>query len=86
MLVVKARITLGALLGCLQLLEENRLDRFFVFCHRSSIAPQWIATAHALELTLETWEPTRQSEGDGLGLLLSHHFSLRYRRRGISGS
>ena len=33
--------TLGALFSFHKLHQEQRLDRFVVFCHRSSIANQW---------------------------------------------
>ncbi len=72
--------TLGALLGFHQLLRERRLDQFIVFCHRSSIARQWLAAAHGLGLPLQEWEPQR-SGGDGSGLLISYQAAVRHRQR-----
>ncbi len=48
--------TLGALLGFQQLWAEGRLDRFLVFCHRSSIAAQWMQAAGHLGLDLRQWD------------------------------
>jgi len=48
--------TLGALLGFQQLWAEGRLDRFLVFCHRSSIAAQWMQAAGHLGLDLREWD------------------------------
>ena len=48
--------TLGALLGFQQLCAEGRLDRFLVFCHRSSIAAQWMQAAGHLGLDLRQWD------------------------------
>jgi len=48
--------TLGALLGFQQLCVEGRLDRFLVFCHRSSIAAQWLQAAGHLGLDLRQWD------------------------------
>jgi len=49
--------TLGALLSFERLHREGRLQRFLVFCHRSSIASQWLAAAPRLGLQLQDWQP-----------------------------
>ena len=72
--------TLGALLAFDQLQREQRLDRFVVFCHRSSIASQWRQAAARLGLALGDWE------GGGLatnrdGLLISYQAASRHRQR-----
>ncbi len=58
--------TLGALLGFQRLQAEGRLQRFVVFCHRSSIAGQWRGAAARLGLRLAEWEggPAGCSNGD----------------------
>ncbi len=70
--------TLGALLGFAQLQREGRLERFIVFCHRSSIARQWQAAAQRLDLELMDWDP-RQAPGAAAGLLLSYQSAARHR-------
>jgi superfamily II DNA or RNA helicase len=72
--------TLGALLGFQALLREKRLERFLVFCHRSSIARQWLTAAQHLGLQLHEWEP-REGGGDATGLLLSYQSAVRHRLR-----
>ena len=70
--------TLGALLSFERLLREGRLERFLVFCHRSSIAAQWIASAERLNLKLKDWQP-------GLGasdLAESHGLLITYQAAG----
>ena len=49
--------TLGALLSFERLEREGRLQRLLVFCHRSSIAGQWLAAAERLGLSLQEWQP-----------------------------
>ncbi|MCP9775072.1 DEAD/DEAH box helicase [Cyanobium sp. WAJ14-Wanaka] len=49
--------TLGALLGFQKLHREQRLERFLVFSHRSSIARQWRQAAERLGLRLLEWDP-----------------------------
>ena len=49
--------TLGALLSFHTLQREARLERFLVFCHRSSIANQWHQAAERLGLRLLPWDP-----------------------------
>jgi superfamily II DNA or RNA helicase len=77
--------TLGALLGFHRLHGEGRLERFVVFCHRSSIAGQWLAAAQRLGLTLQPWEPgldltapgNSRSAGDSQGLLITYQAAGR---------
>jgi superfamily II DNA or RNA helicase len=79
--------TLGALLGFQRLQQEGRLGRFLVFCHRSSIAEQWLAAAARLDLRLASWQPGRtwgtrtdgENAGDGAcdGLLLTYQAAGR---------
>ena len=49
--------TLGALLGFERLQRQGHLQRFLVFCHRSSIASQWLQAAAGLQLRLREWQP-----------------------------
>ena len=49
--------TLGALLSFERLQREGSLSRLLVFCHRSSIAEQWLAAAARLGLRLQEWQP-----------------------------
>ncbi|MEY4297048.1 MAG: hypothetical protein RLZZ423_227 [Cyanobacteriota bacterium] len=49
--------TLGALLSFERLQREGQLSRLLVFCHRSSIAEQWLAAAARLQLRLQEWQP-----------------------------
>ena len=76
--------TLGALLSFHTLQREQRLDRFLVFCHRSSIARQWLETAGRLNLRLREWDSEQglavlgnPSSWDGL--LLSYQSAGRHR-------
>ena len=71
--------TLGALLSFQRLQQEGRLLRFVVFCHRSSIAEQWLAAAARLGLRLHTWQPGLEpgSEPGGDGLLLTYQAAGR---------
>jgi superfamily II DNA or RNA helicase len=76
--------TLGALLSFRQLRREGRLERFLVFCHRSSIARQWIQAAGALGLDLRSWDPqlgaaALDPEAPWQGLLLSYQAAARHR-------
>ncbi len=75
--------TLGALLAFRQLHREGRLDRFVVFCHRSSIARQWIAAAGRLGLSLQEWEAPAgpSAEPQDQGLLLSYQAAALHRGR-----
>ena len=76
--------TLGALLSFHTLQREQRLDRFLVFCHRSSIARQWLKAAGGLNLRLREWDPEQglAALGDPStwdGLLLSYQSAGRHR-------
>ena len=73
--------TLGALLGFRRLYGERRLDRFVVFCHRSSIARQWVAAARRLGLDLVEWTPQLHEACSATGLLLSYQSAVRHRER-----
>lgn len=71
--------TLGALLGFQQLQRERRLDQLMVFCHRASIARQWLATAQRLGLDLREWDP--RSDATAAGWLLSYQGAVRHQSR-----
>jgi superfamily II DNA or RNA helicase len=73
--------TLGSLLGFQRLHGEGRLDRFVVFCHRSSIGHQWMAAARGLGLDLVEWTPQHCGEIGAPGLLLSYQAAARHRER-----
>jgi superfamily II DNA or RNA helicase len=84
--------TLGALLGFQQLCGEGRLDRFLVFCHRSSIAAQWLQAAGHLGLDLREWDDEGVTGANPLtgamagamapaGLLLTYQGAARNRQR-----
>jgi len=78
--------TLGALLSFHTLQREGRLERFLVFCHRSSIARQWLGAAERLNLRLLEWDPEQgvaalEPNGDWDGLLLSYQCAGRHRGR-----
>jgi len=47
--------TLGALLAFRSMRDEGRLQRFIVFCHRTSILQQWRSAAGRVDLTLVEW-------------------------------
>jgi len=72
--------TLGALLGFQRLEREGHLDQFVVFCHRTSIARQWLAAAERLGLKLVEWDP-RLPIGGPHGLVLSYQGAARHRDR-----
>ena len=73
--------TLGALLGFSRLKSEGHLDHFLVFCHRSSIAGQWLNAADRLGLVLREWDPQNpERHGDASGwdgLLISYQSAGR---------
>ena len=73
--------TLGALLGFQRLRQEGRLDRFLVFCHRTSIARQWLKASAQLGLTIEEWEADGASAARADGLLISYQAAARHRQR-----
>jgi superfamily II DNA or RNA helicase len=68
--------TLGALLGFQHLHREGRLDRFVVFCHRTSIALQWQQAAAQLGLLLQPWDAEDAPRAQGL--LLSYQSAARH--------
>ena len=70
--------TLGALLSFERLLREGRLERFLVFCHRSSIAAQWISSAERLNLKLKDWQPSLGASD----LTQSHGLLITYQAAG----
>ena len=72
--------TLAALLAFDQLQREQRLDRFVVFCHRSSIAGQWRQAAARLGLVLGEWHEGGLEAGQD-GLLISYQAASRHRQR-----
>jgi superfamily II DNA or RNA helicase len=71
--------TLGALLGFERLQRDGQLERFLVFCHRSSIAEQWLAAAGRLGLNLGEWQPGLELAGldQADGLLISYQAAAR---------
>ncbi len=71
--------TLGALLGFQRLQREGRLHRFVVFCHRSSIARQWLAAADRLGLDLVEWSSQKPMGEEVTGLLVSYQSAARHR-------
>jgi superfamily II DNA or RNA helicase len=72
--------TFGSLLAFAQLQREGRLGRFVVFCHRSSIARQWQASARRLGLELAEWD-AEPPTGTAAGLLLSYQSAVRHRQK-----
>ena len=76
--------TLGALLGFQRMHREQRLGRLVVFCHRSSIARQWLSAAERLGLTIREWDRSPeegQGGADPDGWLLSYQGAARHRER-----
>jgi len=71
--------TLGALLSFERLQREGRLSRLLVFCHRSSIAEQWLAAAGRLQLRLQEWQPGLALAGldNADGLLITYQAAGR---------
>ena len=55
--------TLGAMLSFERLQRQGRLGHFLVFCHRSSIASQWLQAAERLQLRLAEWQPSQDDTG-----------------------
>ena len=74
--------TLGALLSFQHLQHEGQLQRFLVFCHRSSIAEQWLAAAVRLGLRLQEWQADADQQAlsaSGDGLLITYQAAGRHR-------
>jgi superfamily II DNA or RNA helicase len=73
--------TLGALLSFERLEREGRLEHLLVFCHRSSIASQWLAAASRLGLKLQEWQPGSDLQAIGgssvHGLLITYQAAGR---------
>lgn len=70
--------TLGALLGFQRLHQQGQLQRFLVFCHRSSIASQWLLAAERLGLELREWEAGLDLGAHaGQGLLITYQAAGR---------
>ena len=72
--------TLGALLGFERLQRQGHLQRFLVFCHRSSIASQWLQAAAGLQLRLREWQPGEERAepwGNADGLLITYQAAGR---------
>ncbi len=60
--------TLGPLLAFKAMQQEGRLQKFLVFCHRTSILSQWQSAAQRLGLKLQEWP----CSGDADGLLITY--------------
>ncbi len=72
--------TLGALLSFERLQRQGQLRRFLVFCHRSSIASQWLQAAERLHLRLREWQPGEPGHdpwGEADGLLITYQAAGR---------
>ena len=69
--------TLGALLSFERLEREGRLQHLLVFCHRSSIASQWLGAAERLGLDLREWTPSSSPQGPQHGLLITYQAAGR---------
>ena len=77
---IVAMKTLGALLGFQIMQREGRLDRFLVFCHRTSIESQWLMACQRLGLRLEPWS-AQPPGGDVDGLLFTYQGAGRHLNR-----
>ncbi|MGB1621718.1 MAG: DEAD/DEAH box helicase [Synechococcus sp.] len=73
--------TLGALLAFRALQRDGQLQRFLVFCHRTSIQSQWTAAAERLGLRLAAWPLEDAAPPDGDGLLLTYQGAGRQLER-----
>ncbi|QVV67724.1 DEAD/DEAH box helicase [Synechococcus sp. LA31] len=69
--------TLGALLSFERLEREGRLQHLLVFCHRSSIASQWLGAAERLGLDLREWTTSSSPQGPQHGLLITYQAAGR---------
>ena len=69
--------TLGALLSFERLEREGRLQHLLVFCHRSSIASQWLEAAERLGLDLQEWQPGSSPGDPQHGLLITYQAAGR---------
>ena len=64
--------TLGALLAFRAMQQEGRLERFLVFCHRTSIQEQWQKAAKRLGLRLHEWPCSSQQINEAQGILVTY--------------
>jgi superfamily II DNA or RNA helicase len=64
--------TLGALLAFRAMEQEVRLQRFLVFCHRTSIQEQWQKAARRLGLSLQAWPCSPAELAGAQGLLVTY--------------
>ena len=64
--------TLGALLAFRAMQQEGRLERFLVFCHRTSIQEQWQKAAKRLGLRLHEWPCSSQQIDEAQGILVTY--------------
>ena len=69
--------TLGALLAFQAMQREGRLQRFLVFCHRTSILEQWQKAASRLGLKLMPWPGCGEDAALADGLLLTYQSAGR---------
>jgi superfamily II DNA or RNA helicase len=70
--------TLGALLSFQRLQRDGVLHHFVVFCHRSSIAEQWLNASARLGLALQEWDAERDlREQAAPGLLITYQAASR---------
>jgi len=69
--------TLGALLAFQAMQREQQLQRFLVFCHRTSILEQWQKAAARLDLTLMPWPGCGEDAALADGLLLTYQSAGR---------
>lgn len=75
--------TLGALLSFRSMREEGRLQRFIVFCHRTSILQQWRTAASSVGLQLKEWIPEATTSPDtGEAQQSAHGWLLTYQGAG----
>ena len=69
--------TLGALLAFQAMQREGRLQRFLVFCHRTSILEQWQKAASRVGLKLMSWPGCGEEASLADGLLLTYQSAAR---------
>ncbi|MEB3254517.1 MAG: DEAD/DEAH box helicase family protein [Synechococcus sp.] len=69
--------TFGALLAFQSMQGEGRLQRFLVFCHRTSILEQWQRAAERLGLQLKPWPCNAEEAASADGLLLTYQSAGR---------
>ena len=69
--------TLGALLAFRSMRQEQRLQHFLVFCHRTSILEQWQRSAARVGLELVSWPCEQKTLNQADGLLLTYQSAGR---------